>query len=340
MNENTDWLPPEKVLGQMVMGHWASQAIRTMAVLGLADHLAAGPRTTDELARESGAHAPSLARLLQSLCALGLCVRDDKGWVRLTPLGELLLSDIPDSWKPYVLMVTAPWIQRAWEELPDAVRTGEPMFARVHGVGYWDYLAAHPEDGALFDAAMTWGAPERAEALLTACDLSSIGTIVDVGGGQGRLLAAVLAAVPGLRGVLLDRPDVVAGAEQVLRTAGVADRCTVVGSDFFTSVAPGGDAYVLAQIVHDWPEEEALMILRACHQAMAPGARLWVIEQVIQPDNVSTEITLVDLNMLVLFGAQERTVDEYQKLLEMAGFREIRVLPTDTSWSVVEAVRR
>ncbi len=338
--EGTDGLPPQEAMVRMVIGSWISQAIRTMAVLGLADHLAAGPRTADELAGESGAHAPSLDRLLRALSALGLCVRDDEGRVRLTPLGECLRSDAPNSLKPYVLMIAAPWLQRTWEKLPDAVRTGEPTFTQVHGVGFWDYLAAHPEEGALFDAAMSGGAEVRAEALLAACDLSGVGTIVDVGGGQGRLLAAVLAAVPRLRGILADRPEVVAGGEEVLRMAGVAGRCAVVGSDFFTSVPPGGDAYVLAQIIHDWPEQEALTILSTCHQAMAPGARLWLIEQVIQPGDDSVELTLLDLNMLMLFGAQERTAEEYQKLLEAAGFGEIRVLPTDTGWSVVEAVRR
>lgn len=338
--EGTGRVPPEEAMVQMVVGYWISQAIRAMAVLGLADHLAAGPRTTDELSGQSGAHAPSLDRLLRALSALGLCARDDERRVRLTPLGERLRSDAPNSLKPYVLMITAPWLQRTWQELPDAVRNGEPTFARVHGVGFWDYLAAHPEEGALFDAAMSGGAEERAEALLAACDLSGVNTIVDAGGGQGKLLAAVLAAVPDLRGILADRPEVVAGADEVLRTAGVADRCAVVGSDFFASVPPGGDAYILAQIIHDWPEEEALAILSACHRAMAPGARLWLIEQVIQPGEDSVELTLLDLNMLMLFGGQERTAEEYQKLLEAAGFGEIRVLPTDTSWSVVEAMRR
>jgi O-methyltransferase len=223
------------------------------------------------------------------------------------------------------------------------VRTGEPTFPRVHSVGFWDYLGAHPEAGALFDAAMSGGASARTEALLAARDLSSIGTVVDVG-GQGRLLAILLAAVPGLRSVLLDRPEVVAGADAVLQAEGVADRCVVVEGDFFAAVPPGGDAYILAQIVHDWPDAEALAILSACRRTMAPGARLWVIEQVL-PSTEGSDLhekagpTLLDLNMLVLFGGgQERTAEEYRRLLVAAGFGEITVLPTDTLWSVVEAV--
>jgi hypothetical protein len=347
VSAGTDGLPPRAVVSQMATAYWTSQAVRAMAVLGLADHLATGSRTAEDLAEESGAHAPSLGRLLRALVALGLCERAAAGRVRLTPLGEAMRSDVPDSARSYVLMITAPWVERGWEELPHAVRTGEPTFPRVHSVGFWDYLAAHPEEGALFDAAMSGGASARAEALLAACDLSSVGTVVDVGGGQGRLLAGLLATVPGLSGVLFDRPEVVAGADAVLRTEGVADRCAVVGGDFFVAVPPGGDAYVLAQIVHDWPDAEALAILSACHRAMAPGARLWVIEQVLPPEDgpdpsERAGLTLLDLNMLVLFGGgQERTAEEYRQLLGAAGFDEVAVVPAEgTPWSVVEAVRR
>ena len=347
MSAGTHDLPPRAAVSQMATGYWASQAVRAMAVLSLADHLASGPRTAADLAEATGAHAPSLARLLRALVALGLCERDDAGGVYLTPLGEAMRSDVPDSARSFVLFITAPWVERGWEELPHAVRTGEPTFPRVHSVGFWDYLAAHPEEGALFDAAMSGGASARAEALLAACDLSSVGTVVDVGGGQGRLLAGLLAAVPGLSGVLFDRPEVVAGADEVLRTEGVADRCAVVGGDFFVAVPPGGDVYVLAQIVHDWPDAEALAIFSTCHRAMAPGARLWVIEQVLPPEDdpdpsERAGLTLLDLNMLVLFGGgQERTAEEYRQLLGAAGFDEVAVVPAEgTPWSVVEAVRR
>ena len=344
MSASTDGLSPRAAVSQMATGYWISQAVRAMAILGLADHLASGPRTATNLAEETGAHAPSLARLLRTLVALGLCGRDDAGRVYLTPIGEAMRSDVSDSARSFVLFITAPWVERGWEELPQAVRTGEPTFSRVHGIGFWDYLGAHPEDGALFDAAMSGGASARAEALRTARDLSNIGTVVDVGGGQGRLLATLLKAVPGLRGVLVDRPEVVAGADAVLRAEGVADRCVVVEGDFFAAVPPGGDAYILAQIVHDWPDAEAFAILSACRRAMAPGARLRVIEQVL-PSTDGSDLhekagpNLLDLNMLVLFGGgQERTAEEYRRLLAAAGFGEIEVLPTDTLWSVVEAV--
>jgi O-methyltransferase domain len=340
MLADNEGLPPWKAVARMATGYTVSYALRTMAVLDLAGHLAAGPRTVEDLAGATGTHAPSLARLLRALVAIELCAYDDQGRVRLTPLGETLRSDAPDSRKASVLMNTSPWFARAWEELPHAVRTGEQTFRRVYGVGFWDYLAAHPADGAVFDAAMTAASSTRAAALLAARDLSSVGTVVDVGGGQGRLLAALLAAVPGLRGILADRPEVIAGAPDVLAAAGVADRCAVVAADFFASVPDSGDAYILSQIIHDWGDEEALAILRACHRAMAPGARLWLLEEIVPSEGgIDPDEALFDLTMLTLLGGQERTADEFRRLLEIAGFATIAILPTDTGYSVIEGVR-
>ena len=335
----TEGLAPREAVLQLLNAAWVSHAVRAMADLGLADRLAAGPRTPGELAEAMGAHAPTLARFLRTLAALGLCATDGDGRVRLTPRGEVLRSDAPNSLRAYALAIHAPYAERAWDGLPEAVRTGEPAFPRVHGVGLWDYLAAHPEEQALFDAAMTGTADVCARALPAACDLSAIDTLVDVGGGQGRLLAAALTAMPGLRGVLFDRPEVLPGAEAFLSAAGIRDRCELVGGDFFAAVPTGGDAYVLAHIVHDWPDEAAAAILRACHRAMAPGARLWLVEQVVQPGDAYDRAKRLDMLMLVLFGAQERTEAEYRALLEGAGFERVSVRPTATPFSVVEAVR-
>ncbi len=186
---------------------------------------------------------------------------------------------------------------------------------------------------------MTGGAEKRARALLAARDLSGVGTLVDIGGGHGRLLAVALAAVPSLRGVLFDRPEVLPGAETFLVGARVRDRCELSGGDFFTEVPPGGDAYVLAVVIHDWPDAAATAILRACHQAMGSGARVWLVERVVKSGDAFDRTKLLDLLMLVLFGAQERTEAEYRALLEAAGFERVAVHPTDTPFSVVEAVR-
>ena len=335
----TEGLPPREAMLQLLNAAWASHAVRAMAVLGLADHLAPGPRTPSELADAIGAHAPSLARFLRTLAGLGLCATDGDGRVRLTPRGELLRSDTQNSVRPYAMAIHAPHFERAWDALPESVRTGEPAFPRVHGVDLWDYLAARPEEQMLFDAAMTGGADVRARALLDARDLSGLGALVDIGGGQGRLLAAALTANPGLRGILLDRPDVLPGAEAFLTAAGVRDRCQLVGGNFFAAVPPGGNAYVLAIVIHDWPDEQAVQILRACHRAMEPGARLWLVEQVVHAGDAYDRAKLLDMLMLAIFGAQERTEAEYRTLLEKAGFAQITVHATETPYSVVEATR-
>jgi hypothetical protein len=324
----------------MAEGYQVSAALRTMVALELADHLAAGPRTVVELALATGAHMPSLARLLRALVALELCAYDEVGRVRLTPLGDTLRADTPESLQAYARMSTSTWFPRTLEELPQAIRTGEPTFPHVYGVGFWDYLAAHPEEGAIVASALTADSPTRAAALLATCDFSGVGTVVDVGGGQGQLVASLVRAVPSLRGILADRPEVVAGAPAVLRAAGVIDRCEVVAVDFFVSAPAGGDAYVLSQTICDWPDEEALAVLRVCHQAMAPGARLWLLEIVLPlEDQIILDHALFDLAELTLLGGKARTAAEHQALLETAGFTEVAVRPTEIDWSVIEAIR-
>jgi SAM-dependent methyltransferase len=332
-------LSPRTAVRLLVNLHAASHAVRAMAVLGLADRLAAGTRTVQELAEATGTHAPTLTRFIRTLAAIGLCTHDEEGQIRLTAMGDLLREDMPGSMRSYALAIAAPYALRAWDELPEAVRTGDPAFPLVHGIGFWDYLSAHPEEGARFDGAMSGAVVTRAEALIATRDLSTIGTLVDVGGGHGRLLAAALEATPGLRAVLFDRPEVLVGAEATLVAAGLRERCELVGGDFFDAVPAGGDAYVLSQILHDWPDAEAGAILRTCHRAMAPGARLWLLEQVVPPGDAFDTVKLLDLLMLVNFGGQERTAEEYRALLEGAGFRDMTVLSTPMVWNVIEAVR-
>lgn len=339
MYPGTEGLPPRVALLQMITASWVSHAIRAMVALNLADHLADGSRTAGELAEATGADAPTLARFLRALAALGVVSHDAEGRVGLTPLGEPLRADDPGSLRPYVLSIAAPYVEQAWHELPQALHTGKPSFPVVHGLGLWDYLGAHPNEGTLFDAAMTGSADLRSRALPAVVDLSTVGTLVDVGGGQGRILAAALTSAPGLRGVLVDRAEVLPGAELFLAAAGVRNRCELVIGDFLKSVPEGGDAYVLAVVIHDWPDVQAIAILGNCHRAMAPGTRLWLVEQAIKPGDEYDRAKLLDMLMLVLFGAQERTADEYRVLLEAAGFGEVMVHPTDTPYSVIEAVR-
>ena len=337
---DTENVAPEVAMRRLIFGGWASQALRTMVFLDLADHLAGGPLSADDLADAAGVDAGALKRLLAVLATLGLCEHTGSA-VALTPLGSLLRTDTHGSLKAIASLLTAPWMARVWEALPDAVRTGRPVFQDVHGKGVWEYLTENQEQAAVFDAAMTGGADQRAAAVLEACDLSMVETTVDVGGGQGRLLAAVLAAHPEMRGVVVDRAEVLVAAGSVLAAADVTDRCELTAADFFESVPDGGDVYILAQIIHDWPDHDALEILRVCAAAMEPGARLLLVEQVLPSGGARHAVpALMDVNMLVMLGGKERTTEEYEALLETSGFAGTVVTPTSGMWSVVEATRR
>ena len=190
---------------------------------------------------------------------------------------------------------------------------------------------------------MTGGSPDRAQVILDHCDLASVETIVDVGGGRGELLATVLAHAPGVRGVLADLPDVLAGAPPVLERAGVSERCTLAAIDFFEGVPAGGDAYILALVIHDWPDDAAVSILENCHRAMTPGSRLWIVEHVVsdapQPTHVARHVALLDLAMLVLLGSRERTNQQFRDLLERAGFQYVSTRTSDSGFSVIEGIR-
>jgi len=200
----------------------------------------------------------------------------------------------------------------------------------------WEYRARYPEASPIFDRAMTGLSHGVAGGILKAFDFSRFECVVDVSGGQGALLAAILSKHSSIRGVLFDQPHVVAGAEQVLRAAGVADRCQVVGGNFFEAVPDGGDAYVMKHILHDWEDEQATVILRTCRRAMGPNGELLVIERQIAPPNQGAEGKFADLNMLVGPGGRERTRDEWAALFAAGGYRLMRVTPADVRVSILE----
>lgn len=327
-------------LMRLVNGYRISQAIHVAAVLGLSDHLSSGPRSVDELAAATDCHAPSLYRLLRALSAVGLYQHLPDDRFGMTPLGTHLRSDSDGDVANWARFVGRPNGWQSWGALEHSVRTGENAFTAVHGCDVWEYRTRHPAEGALFDAAMTSMTRQVADAILDAYDMGRFSTVVDIGGGHGAMLAAVLNRHPGLRGVLFDQPQVVAGAPPLLEKNGVADRCEVVAGDLFTDELPRGDAYVMKSILHDWPDEQAVAIARNCRQAMKPGATLVILERVLPQPPYSEEATPVffsDLNMLVNPGGQERTGAEYEALLAQAGLSLARILPTSSEVSVVEA---
>jgi hypothetical protein len=236
------------------------------------------------------------------------------------------------------MLAGQPYVQRAWEGLLHSLRTGETAFRHVHGMDVWDYRTRHPEQGAVFDRAMSGISPRVAEAVVETCDFGRFCRVVDVGGGEGVLLAHILGAHPAMGGVLFDLPHVVVGAAPVLNAAGVGERCEVVAGDFFRGVPEGGDGYVLKGVLHDWDDAAAVAILRACHRAIAPGGAVMIIERLVAPPNEGADTKFSDLNMLVVPGGRERTQDEFEALLAAAGFRLSQVIATGTRMSLLQAV--
>jgi hypothetical protein len=321
----------------MVNGYQVSHALSAAASLGLSDLLAQGPRTPAELASSTGCDEPTLLRLLRALTEVGVYAPADEGRFASTELGEQLRSDLPGSVAGWAAFVGRGYHQQAWAALADSVRTGENAFLRVHGVPVWEYRARHPEEQQIFDRAMASFAGAVGDAVAASYDFGGCRTVVDVGGGSGTLLAAVLDRYPGIRGVVFDQPAVVAGARELLAARGLAARSELVGGDFFAGVPEGGDAYLLKSIVHDWPDDDAVRLLRSCRSAMREDAVLLLVERLLGegPDPVGTAFS--DLNMLVGPGGRERDRDGYARLLEAAGLRLDRAVPTGTDVFVLEA---
>lgn len=322
---------------RMVNGYQVSQAIHAAVVLGVPELLTDGPRAPAELAELTGCQPRPLYRLLRALASVGVYRERPDGQFEATALGETLRRDAPRSIAGWAAFIGSPSHWQSWSGLVHSVRTGHSAFAAVHGQSVWEYRSSHPEAGQVFDAAMSSLSTLLAESVLTAYDFSRFSTIVDVGGGRGGFLAAILARHPALHGVVFDQPQVVAGAPAQLAQAGLDTRCQIIGGDFFASVPAGGDAYLLKAVLHDWDAERATAILRTCRRDLPATATLLVIERVLGGPNGGPNAAFSDLNMLVGPGGEERTESEYAALLRETGFRLTRTVPTDTDVAVLEA---
>jgi hypothetical protein len=325
-------------LARLVDGFRVSQTLYAAVELGIPDLLADDERSSDDLAEASGADASALYRLLRALASLGILYESDGRRFSLTELGRPLRSDVPGSLHGWVKLSGRDYIWRSWGNLANAVREGENSFRMLQDADIWEWRSDHPDESAIFDAAMRSLTGAGNAAILAAYDFGRFGRVVDVAGGNGTLLSAILAAHPQMHGVLFDQEHVVAGAEPVLRAAGVADRCEVVAGSFFSSVPEGGDAYVLKWIIHDWEDEESVAILRTCRQAMSADAVVLVIERDLGPPNENAIAKLADLNMFVMPGGRERTEEEYEQLFAQAGLRHVSTALTASGHAIMEAV--
>ena len=326
-------------LREMITAFRVSDLIATAVEFRLPDQLADGPKSSAELARLCGAHQQTLHRVLRALVRIEVLRQLDDGRFALAPLGEHLRSDAPDSLYRMARLWGTDLFKLTWMRLPHSVRTGESAQEHLFGLRQFDYLATQPETAAIFNDGMLAGTLTVGAAVVDAYDFTGVETIVDVGGGSGALAATVLHAYPSMRGIVFDLPFCQEGAVDYLASTGLSDRCEFVGGDFFQSVPTGADAYLLKFILHDWEDERCAQILQTCRANIPIEAKLLLVESVLPPDGGPlTDAVFGDVTMIVHTGGRERTEAEYAALLDAAGFRLNRIVPTRVAQSVIEAV--
>lgn len=318
----------------MIMGFMLSQAIAAAAKLGVADLLENGPKTAEELAHRTGSNAGALYRLLRALASVGIFA-EDAGRFKLTPLAEPLRNDAPDSLRGTALFLGSDWHMQVWADIDYAIKHGKPAFEHLHGEPYFDYLPKNPERAAVFNDAMTSLSRLTSQDVLAAYDFSAVKKLVDVGGGHGYLLYAILDKYPHLKGVLFDAPFVIDGARRTAKN----ERCELATGDFFQAVPEGGDAYIMKHIIHDWNDESAVTILRACRKAMTSDGKVLLVENVIPEGNTPSPGKFLDLEMLLFLHSHERTEKQYRELFDEAGFELTRIVPTRSSYGIIEGRR-
>lgn len=329
--------PAHVRLRELITGYWAAQAVSVAASLGLADLMAAGPRTGDELASQTGTDRASLFRLLRALTSVGVFRHSQDGRFELTPLSHCLRTDCPGSLRDYAMFFGDERQWRGWSALAHSVRTGETGYEHAHGVGLYNFLAQDPAAAAVFDRAMAGSVAHTASAVATAYDFSRFECLVDVGGGDASLMASVLHAHPRLRGVVVEQAGAAGRAHTRLRREGLEERCEVVVGDFFEALPGGGDAYLLSRVVHVFGDEAAIQLLGNCRERVPDHGVLLLVERVLPPANTPFFGMLGDLNMLALTGGAERTEAEYRGLLEASGLVLARMVATAADASVIEA---
>jgi hypothetical protein len=323
---------------QLITGIWATQAMYIACKLSLLDHLAAGVRSADELAGLVQAQPRPLYRLMRALATFGVLHENEEGRFSLTPVGESLRTDAPGSLRWLSLyLVEAEW--EAWRQALHSVRSGETAIQHLVGQPLFAHLQRRPDLQELFSKAMAGMAQQLSTAVGEAYDFSRARTIVDVGGGHGGLMIHLLRSNPDARGIVFDLPHVVEAAVAACDDA-LRNRCQFVAGSFFDTIPAGGDLYLMSYIIHDWNDEHAVEILTRCSEAMDTGSRLLVIENVLPVAGVPSFGKLLDVEMLVIAGGQERTEEEYRGLLLRSGLEVSRVIPTAVPQSIIEAVRR
>ena len=329
--------PSPLVLFQMATGYWVSQAIYVAAKLGIADLLKDGPQSCVALAAATGSDASSLFRLMRALSSVGVFSHVSRDCFALSRLAESLQTNAPASLRAMVITVGEIHYQ-ACGNLLHSIQTGSPAFNNAFGANLFDYLEQNVAAADAFNQGMTNASSMLAYAVLMAYDFAGISSIVDIGGGQGKLLEKILQFNPDIRGTVFDMASTIERANQQPGSNGRCRRCSYVAGDFFSSVPQGADAYVLASVIHDWDDNRAITILRNCRRAMTKNSKILLVEMIV-PEAASASFSkLIDLNMLVMNGGRERTTAEFCALLNAADYKLTRIVPTMAPQSVIEAI--
>ncbi len=332
---------PVVSLREMITGMRVTQLIYVAAKLGIADLLRDGSKSIDELASKVGAHPLALYRVLRALASLGIFAEVGNRQFELTALAGPLRDQVPGSLRAVAIMNGDEWRWKPWGDLLNCVKTGDTPFHRVLGMSQWEYLTKNAEAGTIFNKMMSGSTERTAKAVVEAeaYDFSGVNRVVDLAGGHGALIAAILKRYPDVQGVLFDLPHVAEQARKRLTDAGLAKRCEVIGGDIFASVPQGGTVYILSQVVHDWDDDRAIAILKNCYRGMKDKAKLLLVEKILPAHaDQSVAVLMLDVHMMVTTGGRERTETEYRALLDAAGFRVTNVIPTQSPMSVVECV--
>jgi hypothetical protein len=332
-------VPAEVFVAQLAFGALLSQALFVAAKLGIADLLASGPKPVGELAAATKTHEQSLFRVLRSLATTGIFEETGSRLFALTDKAQPLRSDVPNSMRSGVIFMGEDWHWRVWGNMIQSVENGETAWSKVHGQEVFDYFQSNSQHYEIFNRAMTDLTASTAPAIVAAFDFGNFNTLVDVAGGHGYLLSEILNANPNLQGVLFDVPAVIDTADELLRKRGASNRIKKVAGNFFEAI-PSADAYMLKHIIHDWDDDRAAKILQNIAAAMLPSAKVLIVESVVPEGNDPHFSKVMDLEMLISPGGMERTGPEYETLLSRAGLRLTRIVPTQTAYSIIEAVKK
>lgn len=336
---NNQLSPPPAQMMQLITSFWTSCCIYTAAKLNIADHLKDRSKSAAQLAEATHSHAPSLYRVLRALSSVGVFKENGDHLFELTPLGHTLQTDVPGSMKAMVIAQLGDHFN-AWGNLVYSVKTGNISFDNIERMSVWKYYETHPDEGLNFMKAMSGLTDAVIMNVLPVYDFSGFKTIVDVGGGNGTLLTAVLDKAPQATGIVFDEEYVVEETKKIIKEKGFDKRCDTAGGSFFDFIPAGADAYLMKMILHDWNDEQCLQILTNCYKAMKPGSKLLVLESVIPEGNEPHPGKFMDINMLAMTGGRERTEKEFASLFSNAGLKLARVIPTHSPmFSIIEAIK-